>query len=625
MLNTDNRESLLSALRPPLGYHFDLGIGTTFTLDLLSLLVTPLALALIDFDDIQTAIANPLVLLESLSRYKDRISIFCQAGRIGVPTANYPLLGFLEDRVIELLPKRGVFHPKVWLLRYACSGQPTIYRLLDLSRNLTFDRCWDLKLQMEGEVDETRVKGFGVNTPLADFLSELPGLSLYGLPGPVADDLAFLSSEVRRVRWQPPALFESNPVFLPIGIPHSHPSQLNLSSDRALIISPFLQEPTLIRLTAGGANHILISRHEVLNHISPKTLERFSSIYTLDDQVEEAVSVEDLSSSDDAKPTEAQPSVDLSGLHAKLYVLERGWKVAWWIGSANATEAGLGGKNVEFLIGLEGKRSQAGVDQILGKPEDDTSLRTLLKPYHPLADPQQPDPDQEAADAAIEAAMATLINARFQLSVNRIGDATYGLALSTQNTHQSASIPSKVGCWPITLPSGYACELPAGPAAVYPVFQPLSMVALTRFMAFSIEVRVGGAVSRTQFVLDLPLSGMPEGREEQILSEIISNRERFLRYIRMLLLLDGEPGEAAWLQGASLDGDPIRREKGLFGDDRNLLESLVRAASRAPERIQQVNEIVKKLSTTEQGQKVLPPDFLEIWQVFQTWQKQENL
>ena len=42
----------------------------------------------------------------------------------------------------------GVFHPKCWLLRFApeYDDEPVRYRLLVLSRNLTFDRSWDVAL-----------------------------------------------------------------------------------------------------------------------------------------------------------------------------------------------------------------------------------------------------------------------------------------------------------------------------------------------------------------------------------------------------------------------------------------------------------------------------------------------
>ncbi|MFQ5855748.1 MAG: hypothetical protein ACE5LU_08925 [Anaerolineae bacterium] len=85
MLNPDQRELFFDAVRPPDGYRFDRGLGTTFSLDLMTLLITPLSLALMDVADPAEALRAPLALLEGLRRYAERLTIFCQAGRIAVP------------------------------------------------------------------------------------------------------------------------------------------------------------------------------------------------------------------------------------------------------------------------------------------------------------------------------------------------------------------------------------------------------------------------------------------------------------------------------------------------------------------------------------------------------------
>ena len=48
MLEPRDRLLLFEALRPPDGFHFDQGIGTTYTLDLLALLTAPLAFTLFE-------------------------------------------------------------------------------------------------------------------------------------------------------------------------------------------------------------------------------------------------------------------------------------------------------------------------------------------------------------------------------------------------------------------------------------------------------------------------------------------------------------------------------------------------------------------------------------------------
>jgi hypothetical protein len=64
------------------------------------------------------------------------------------------------------------------VLRYEHETQATMYRAIVLSRNLTYDRSWDVAAHLDGEVsDERQVK----SQPLAAFVSYL--LSHEGFDG----------------------------------------------------------------------------------------------------------------------------------------------------------------------------------------------------------------------------------------------------------------------------------------------------------------------------------------------------------------------------------------------------------------------------------------------------------
>src|SRR3954451_19723924 len=147
MLAPTDRRLLLDVLAPPEGYALDEAIGTTYTLDLLALLRVPLAAPALPWSDRQGGpVENPFALLSALRRNASRISLYCHAGATSVPARHVGLLAFLEDAVHPVTPPRrgGVFHPKLWLLRFDPDDprEPVAYRLLVLSRNLTFDRSW---------------------------------------------------------------------------------------------------------------------------------------------------------------------------------------------------------------------------------------------------------------------------------------------------------------------------------------------------------------------------------------------------------------------------------------------------------------------------------------------------
>jgi phosphatidylserine/phosphatidylglycerophosphate/cardiolipin synthase-like enzyme len=62
-----------------------------------------------------------------------------------------------------------------------------------------------------------------------------------------------------------------------------------------------------------------------------------------------------------------------SGLHAKLFVIDHGWKTSVFTGSFNATVHALE-HNVEFMVELVGKRSRFGVDQFLRQVKGETTF-----------------------------------------------------------------------------------------------------------------------------------------------------------------------------------------------------------------------------------------------------------
>jgi hypothetical protein len=120
MLEPDDRHLLVDALRPPQGSSLDLAVATTFTLDLDALLVAPLAFALYDWATDPEGRPDPLALLEALRRHADRLTVFCQAGEIGFRNDYRPLLVLVEDSVVPVAAPNpgGIFHPKLWVLRF---------------------------------------------------------------------------------------------------------------------------------------------------------------------------------------------------------------------------------------------------------------------------------------------------------------------------------------------------------------------------------------------------------------------------------------------------------------------------------------------------------------------------
>ena len=219
MIGADQRSVLTEALTPPVGYTFDSGLATTYTLDLVTLLGLPLHLAVIAGSaDEEDGGFDPLATLEALRRTASRLTVFCDRGRMAAPRAASTLLGLLEPMVHEVeSPHGGSFHPKVWLLRFVGSEKADVrLTLLVLSRNITADDSWDLSLRMDGTPGLRRQSR---NEPLCRLFEAC--IERAGLNRPLEAkrlaDAKTLLRDAARCEWTFPGEFE-DVVFHAIGI-----------------------------------------------------------------------------------------------------------------------------------------------------------------------------------------------------------------------------------------------------------------------------------------------------------------------------------------------------------------------------------------------------------------------
>lgn len=249
MLEPDTRYLLIDSLRPAPGYELDMAIGTSFTLNLHTLMTVPVAFAMFDQQGEDGSLTeDPIATLQALRESAGRITLFSQAGQTVVPGEYRSIFVYLEDSIYPVVPPdpNAIFHPKVWYLRYRSKldHQPR-YRLLCLSRNLTFDRSWDTILRLDGTAtDERRAP------ELERFTNSL--LSMAETTRPVheerASEIRRLGEEFSRVHWELPAGFDDIQ-FWPLGDDGTHRSPFPNSYERILIVSPFLTQQAIDQLT----------------------------------------------------------------------------------------------------------------------------------------------------------------------------------------------------------------------------------------------------------------------------------------------------------------------------------------------------------------------------------------
>jgi hypothetical protein len=605
MLEPQNRQMLLEALRPPDGFHLDRAIGTTYTLDLLALLTTPLAFTFFDWSTETSPLGlDPLLVLAAIRQNTERITIFCQAGRIQIPKRDQKLMPYLENMVVEVgLKKPGSsFHPKVWILRFLGEEDAVRYRVLCLSRNLTFDQSWDTILTLEGDLKPKRTMAYKRNRPLARFVEALPRMALRTPSESVIATVEQFQEELKTVDFELPDGF-TDLAFWPLGIPDSPSWPFPADLRRILVISPFLSPSCLTRLTQSGEDHQLISRPESLDACGRSGLARFDKIFTLNESAE----LED-DGSETADGDQTSPS---RGLHAKLFVADDGWDGRIWTGSANATSAAFD-RNVEFLVELRGKRSFCGIDAVLESGANKTTLSSMLVPYNP--DPEKPAGDviKERLEKRLEDARRNITDLQLEAHVASPDGQTFEVTLQIPGGNQlKLPFGVEVKTWPVTLDEERA--MPLVPSQVpLDSFAGLSFEALTSFFAFSLNAKDEGQSLTTRFAVTTKLIGAPDNRRERVLRSILANGEELLRLI-LLLLSAGEsgrtPGVDTLVQQMEHSGVP---NHGFFHP--HMLESLVRTLAHRPERLNEIGDLVADLRADPDSATLIPKDFESIWE-----------
>ncbi len=600
MLDPHVRHLLVDSLRPPDRFALDAAIATTYSLDLLALLTAPLSFTFFSWDDPDSVTEqNPLALLESIRRLGDRITVFNQAAEIHVPPRREILFAYLEDCVYPVLPDQGVFHAKLWILRF--TGMDEIrYRVIVPSRNLTFDSSWDTLLILEGQYNEGRTRGYSRNQALADLLGTLPTISTRPLTEQRSTTLLVVADEIRRTPFNVPEPFNEYRIW---GFPTNRrvASPVEEISGRLLVCSPFMTAGTLNRLCSDRTDATLISRSEELEGLPASVIQRFSKVFVLVDEA----TPEPIAESDTG---DAMNTTSLSGLHAKLFIAEAGRLAHVFTGSANATDAAFTA-NHEILVELIGSKSKVGIDALLKSNDGQTTFADLLGDYH-HSDSEDSNEDAITCEQSIAQTKRQIAAGRLFVRVGTDpNESGFELALVGAIGKMPDHVKA-VTAWPVTLREENAVTITEKTGAIVH-FGTHSLEAITPFVAFRVTASSGTATRTGSFVVRLPLEGAPDDRLERYLRILIKDTAGFLRLL-MLILRDWT--SASWLMGDpdSTSDLPVTG----FGEagGGTLLETMLEALDREPGKLDRIAKLMEELQRDDGIDDVLPQSFLNIWE-----------
>lgn len=591
MLSPEERAVLREQLKPESGDHLEIAVATTFTLDLTAALVAPLSFASFDI----AGAGDPVAVLEAVRSAADRVTVFSQLGQVRVPSTASDLMSFLEPMIYEVnAPRAGyLFHPKTWVLRY---GGPngTSHRLLCGSRNLTGDVSWDAMVRIDGVAEGVRSRPG--NRPLADLVETLPTLSTRPLPPERLERVLELARELRTIVWQLPPDVTSL-AFHSFGLQRRRgtpPIVETMQGRRILIVSPFLDDAGLSGIT-DDTEAIVVSRAEVLERLTPGTLKNISCRI-----VNPLAGLAD--PDDAAEDTEGtQPQCVLGGLHAKIYVVERARQAHLFIGSPNATSAGLFDGNVEFLVEMSGGPRGLGIDAFIGP---DAGFARMLEAYEPTGGATEPP--EETIGRELEKLLRRVADAQFAATVDRRDELCNETVTSSKQIDLEAGTRLTLSL--LTRP-GSVSELSDGSPA-NTVFGDLPLADVTPFVVLRAQRTDGHVVVERSTVVRAALINDPEGRLDEVIARQVDTPEKFLRFLALLLGF----GESPFSTSGVLGGDGAN-STWFAGAGPGLFELLVRSVADRPQAIDDLDRLITRLQATERGREILPDGFTDLWAI----------
>ena len=588
---TSDRLDYGELLVPPAGYTLHTAVGTTYSLDFDALVGVCIALGLSESTNSELK-NNPVYLLEALRKTSSRVAIFCDAGQIHVPANNSPLYILLEKMVFEVKvkeqraqPKYPSFHPKFWLMKYISTDGSFLYRIIVLSRNLTFDRSWDVAVKLDGkEISRTSDR----SKPISAFLSYL----LASLPASDANAkekrkmLKQLITEVLSVEFSSDMKEFSGVNFIPVGVGGYSMKNTPMFSDtfhEALIMSPFLSAGIIADFNQRNRNIenpkcTLITRRVSLEKLKPKDCDKFR-IFTMRDEVIDG----------EAATSEDESGVYRQDIHAKVYMWCKNSSAELYLGSLNSSHSALNG-NVEFMVQLISRKGLLNTDAL---------TKSLFcgdesGPNNPFVLTKLPDRVEPTSD--IESILS-----------NRIRMLCRGELSATISEHGgqytiSIRIDKVLNTSGLTIAPLLSNKEAQVAAEVH--IEGLSILQLSQFYRITATQNTN-VVSR---VIKIETEGIPDNRDSALVSKIIDNPLHFYQYVVFLL---GDSYLVSALEASSMEQPGILNHY-TAAIMPSLYERMLKTAATAPDRFIEMEYMMNLIS----ADGVVPAGFTALFNTF---------
>lgn len=597
MLNPNNdRLDYGQLLTAPDKYKLDFAIGTTYSLDLDALVGASLALGLSEDTDSKIA-QNPIALLEALRVTGNKIALFCEAGQIHLPNKVTSLYMLLEQMVYQVKTpkKKGIaaypsFHPKFWLIRYVNEQGEPLYRVVILSRNLTFDRSWDVTFCMDGKKSN---KATDKNQPVNDFIEYLlKFMPVESQPGK-RTKIRRILKELSYIHFETDSREFYDYDFIPVGVKQAQGGFHNIKEyplftdtfHEILVMSPFLSDGIIKDFNDRNkyiehTDYTLITRAMSLPRLKPESCANFK-IYTVKDNVIDGESI----------VSEENNNIQKQDIHAKVYMVRKNSDADLYLGSLNASHNAVSG-NIEFMIRLRSKNRYLNLtklsEALFCGNEDNPNNPFQLVDINSVKNEEVVD-----ADSVLDSVIKTIIRLNPSAEVVENGE----------NYNINVFFDSKVEGYAVSVSPLFSNK--TAPLSEKVCFENLSLLQLSEF--YKITVADGeNVVSR---VIIIPTANLPEDRDKAVVSSVVKDKNCFYQYISFLLGENFTVGASELFIAQNETAGAVHTTQTIMPA---LYEKMLQTAANDPQKFDEIEYLMKAVS--KDG--VVPEKFEETYKMF---------
>lgn len=601
-------------LVPPYGYELEKAVTTTYSLDIAALIscMIPLAFSSDVNDRLFKNRVSTFTALRNLSR---KVVVFCDPGQIKELKSldkNFAVL--LENMIVPVNLKADsngdypAFHPKMWLLQFVNAEGKHLYRFIALSRNISYDRCYDVSFVLESSDNHLKTKR---TKPVIEFLEYLgksidtekfPRLTFQknkidSLQNNLMEEKVCFSLADQKYEdddFDIYPLFDDahrktlkNVLFEPAKKDNKE------KYDEMFVMSPFVSDKILEELQnciKTDSKIKLVTRQLALESVNEKYNESYET-YVLNDAV---VLGSEFSQEDTDEESSDNETEELHDIHAKLYLTQNQKHSDLYIGSVNATYSAFN-RNVELMVRIGNQKKYLNVQNFFSElnPEDNplfekTEIVTKQKV-------------EEEYGKIIEKLIKNISHSNVYARVSS-ADKKYNVELFFENI---PGIPQNVQVKISPFSSNNLKEI-----AAKVTFEEVPLASLSEFYVLS-SVYSGNketANANIERIIKIPTYGIPyELRDSEIVNGLIKDKDTFAEYVTLLLSRD-----YIATQSEIMNFKESNSKWKVNNTQSPLYEMLLKASTNNPEALKNLESDLKIITNKE----IVSDEFRDMYEQF---------